>query len=68
MTKKLVNVEETNERFNKINNYLEDARNLSGDIFKDIDEIQKINQPWISKLSTEKIQKRMNLDNKQRSI
>lgn len=64
----IVNKEEAKDGLRRISDYLEDVKNLSEDIIRDVNEIQKIGRPWVSKLSTEKIQKRMGLDSKQRGI
>lgn len=52
----------------KINEYLEDVENLSKDLVTNINKIQEINKPWVSKLNAEKIQKENNLGVNSRGI
>lgn len=59
--------QETN-KLDKINEYLEDVENLSKDLVTNINKIQEINKPWVSKLNAEKIQKENNLGVNSRGI
>ncbi len=55
-------------KLDKINEYLEDVENLSKDLVTNINKIQEINKPWVSKLNVEKIQKENNLGVNSRGI